>query len=95
MALDRFSSCKSTVNYSGQKARWDINLIQSDKHEKEKKNSCDLFKGKWVFDNTSYPLYKESECPYMSDQLACHKHGRPDLEYQYWRWQPHGCNLKR
>ncbi|CAH1432965.1 unnamed protein product [Lactuca virosa] len=95
VALDRFSSCKSTVNYSGQKARWDINLIQSDKHEKEKKDSCDLFKGKWVFDNTSYPLYKESECPYMSDQLACHKHGRPDLEYQYWRWQPHGCNLKR
>ncbi|KAK9289400.1 hypothetical protein L1049_007555 [Liquidambar formosana] len=38
--------------------------------------SCDVFSGKWVFDNTSYPLYKESDCPYMSDQLACHKHGR-------------------
>ncbi|XP_028764558.1 protein trichome birefringence-like 35 isoform X2 [Neltuma alba] len=31
----------------------------------------------------------------MSDQLSCHKHGRPDLGYQYWRWQPHNCNLKR
>ncbi|KAL3027295.1 hypothetical protein AAZX31_03G043800 [Glycine max] len=31
----------------------------------------------------------------MSDQLACHKHGRSDLGYQYWRWQPHNCNLKR
>ncbi|VFQ91659.1 unnamed protein product [Cuscuta campestris] len=31
----------------------------------------------------------------MSDQLACQKHGRPDRGYQYWRWQPHNCNLKR
>ena len=54
-----------------------------------------MFSGKWVFDNTSYPLYNESRCPYMSDQLACHKHGRSDLGYQYWRWQPHHCNLKR
>lgn len=54
-----------------------------------------MFSGKWVFDNSSYPLYNESGCPYMSDQLACHKHGRDDLGYQYWRWQPHGCNLKR
>lgn len=56
---------------------------------------CDVFSGKWVFDNASYPLYNESHCPYMSDQLACHKHGRHDLGYQYWRWQPNDCNLKR
>ncbi|EPS74217.1 hypothetical protein M569_00536, partial [Genlisea aurea] len=56
---------------------------------------CDLFSGKWVFDNVSHPLYEESECPYMSDQLACRKHGRPDSSYQSWRWQPHNCNLKR
>ncbi|MCL7036497.1 hypothetical protein MKW94_016231, partial [Papaver nudicaule] len=62
---------------------------------KSSSDSCDLFSGKWVFDNTSYPLYDESKCPYMSDQLACHKHGRSDLMYQNWRWQPHNCNLKR
>lgn len=63
-----------------------------------KEEICDVFSGKWVFDNSSssYPLHKESECPYMSDQLACQKHGRPDLDYQHWRWQPHPpCNLKR
>uniref|UniRef100_A0A6N2MYT8 Uncharacterized protein n=1 Tax=Salix viminalis TaxID=40686 RepID=A0A6N2MYT8_SALVM len=38
-----------------------------------------LAPGKWVFDSESYPLYNESDCPYMSDQLACHKHGRSDL----------------
>lgn len=57
--------------------------------------SCDLFSGKWVFDNKSYPLYKEEECTFMSDQLACEKFGRKDLDYQHWRWQPHECNLPR
>ncbi|KAL2901893.1 Protein trichome birefringence-like 34 [Bienertia sinuspersici] len=31
----------------------------------------------------------------MSDQLACEKFGRKDLSYQYWRWQPHHCDLPR
>ncbi|XXG44272.1 hypothetical protein AAC387_Pa01g4125 [Persea americana] len=56
---------------------------------------CDLFSGRWVFDNESYPLYSERQCTYMSDQLACEKFGRRDLEYQNWRWQPHQCNLPR
>ncbi|XP_074302054.1 protein trichome birefringence-like 34 [Silene latifolia] len=56
---------------------------------------CDYFKGKWVYDNESYPLYKEKECSFMSDQLACHKFGRQDLSYQFWKWQPHHCDLPR
>ncbi|GFY95769.1 similar to TRICHOME BIREFRINGENCE-LIKE 34 [Actinidia rufa] len=48
--------------------------------------SCDLFSGKWVFDNKSYPLYKEKDCTFMSDQLACEKFGRKDLSYQHWRF---------
>ncbi|KAL4606347.1 hypothetical protein ACB092_09G096600 [Castanea dentata] len=91
--LDRFSKCNSTRDYSGRKIAWvDRNDGQRRRVASER---CDVASGKWVFDNTSYPLYNESECPYMSDQLACHKHGRPDLGYQYWRWQPHECNLKR
>ncbi|KAI4356058.1 hypothetical protein L6164_000110 [Bauhinia variegata] len=58
-------------------------------------SKCDLFSGKWVFDNESYPLYKEQECTYMSDQLACEKFGRKDLNYQNWRWKPHQCDLPR
>ncbi|XP_019162593.1 PREDICTED: protein trichome birefringence-like 34 [Ipomoea nil] len=56
---------------------------------------CDLFSGKWVYDNKSYPLYKEQECTFMSDQLACQKFGRKDLDYQHWRWQPDHCDLPR
>ncbi|GAB4834027.1 Protein trichome birefringence-like 34 [Ancistrocladus abbreviatus] len=56
---------------------------------------CDLFSGKWVFDAENYPLYRETQCSFMSDQLACEKFGRKDLTYQYWRWQPHRCDLPR
>lgn len=58
-------------------------------------SQCNLFSGKWVFDNKSYPLYKEQSCRFMSDQLACQKFGREDLMYQNWRWQPHRCDLPR
>jgi len=92
--LDRFSRCNSTVEYSGKKIAWRGDSWQSGRR-RVRPESCDVFSGKWVFDNVSHPLYNESDCPYMSDQLACHKHGRSDLGYQYWRWQPHNCNLKR
>lgn len=56
---------------------------------------CDLFKGRWVWDESSRPLYEESECPYIQPQLTCLEHGRPDRNYQYWRWQPDDCSLAR
>ncbi|WOL06347.1 protein trichome birefringence-like 34 [Canna indica] len=59
------------------------------------REACDLFSGQWVYDNTTYPLYSERGCRFMSDQSACEKFGRRDLKYQNWRWQPHGCNLPR
>ncbi|KAA8517725.1 hypothetical protein F0562_015216 [Nyssa sinensis] len=65
------------------------------KDNNESTSQCNLFSGKWVFDNTSYPLYKDHECTFMSDQLACEKFGRKDLSYQNWRWQPHQCDLPR
>lgn len=64
-------------------------------HDAISSGGCNLFSGKWVFDNKSYPLYKERQCTFMSDQLACEKFGRKDLNYQFWRWQPHQCDLPR
>ncbi|CAN1812115.1 Protein trichome birefringence-like 33 [Linum perenne] len=54
---------------------------------------CDLFSGRWVRDELTHPLYEESECPYIQPQLTCQKQGRPDKDYQFWRWQPHSCDL--
>ncbi|GAB4857317.1 Protein trichome birefringence-like 35 [Ancistrocladus abbreviatus] len=95
--LDRFTTCNATVEYGGRK----VELGESHRieletdHQENGPDECDVFSGKWVFDNASYPLYKESDCPYMSGEQSCQTHGRPDLDYQHWRWQPHGCNLKR
>ncbi|KAK4716959.1 hypothetical protein R3W88_015297 [Solanum pinnatisectum] len=58
----------------------------------ETKERCNVFNGKWVWDEKR-PLYEESECPYIQPQLTCQEHGRPDKNYQHWRWQPHDCSL--
>ncbi|KAG8377071.1 hypothetical protein BUALT_Bualt09G0130100 [Buddleja alternifolia] len=95
-SLDKFTTCKSTVRYTGRRAASAVPRSEyGGQRAAAVEEGCDLFSGKWVFDNTSYPLYNESACPFMSDQLACHKHGRPDFGYQFWRWQPKNCNLKR
>ncbi|OIT03023.1 protein trichome birefringence-like 33 [Nicotiana attenuata] len=73
-----------------------------DKKNKEKlsfaigdtEEGCDVFSGKWVWDENR-PLYEESECPYITPQSTCQEHGRPDKDYQHWRWQPHSCSLPR
>ncbi|KAJ4706860.1 Protein trichome birefringence-like [Melia azedarach] len=70
--------------------------VNSEKKQVGKTNEeyyCDVFSGRWVRDEFSRPLYQESECPYILPQLTCQDHGRPDKEYQQWRWQPHGCDL--
>lgn len=56
---------------------------------------CDIFAGKWIYDESTMPHYKEEECPYIQPQLTCQEHGRLDLMYQHWRWKPHDCSLPR
>ncbi|KAI3800822.1 hypothetical protein L1987_28919 [Smallanthus sonchifolius] len=55
---------------------------------------CDLFKGKWVVDN-SYPIYAASSCPFIDSEFDCLKHGRSDTRYLKYSWQPDACNLPR
>lgn len=58
-------------------------------------SECDLFSGTWVFDNVTYPLYREKECKYILDEFSCEKFGRKNFTYRNWRWQPRGCDLPR
>ncbi|KAL6642103.1 hypothetical protein ACP70R_020284 [Stipagrostis hirtigluma subsp. patula] len=55
--------------------------------------TCDLSHGRWVFDNTSVPAYREKDCTFLTQQVTCLKNGRPDDTWQYWRWQPSHCSL--
>lgn len=55
--------------------------------------TCDVFSGKWVRDEVSRPQYEEWECPYIQPQLTCQERGRPEKDYQFWRWQPNHCDL--
>ncbi|CAM0955933.1 unnamed protein product [Alopecurus aequalis] len=57
--------------------------------------SCDMYKGRWVYDEANAPLYKESDCEFLTEQVVCMRNGRRSDEYQKWRWQPDGCDLPR
>ncbi|KAL6508068.1 hypothetical protein OROGR_024263 [Orobanche gracilis] len=81
---------------------WNVVKKQVIAAEKEEQTSgddstanCDFFSGQWVYDNISYPLYKEEQCSFMDDIFACERNGRRDLKYRHWRWQPHQCDIPR
>ncbi|GKU91547.1 hypothetical protein SLEP1_g5409 [Rubroshorea leprosula] len=79
------------------KSSWVINE-EDNEHDmvqtrRDSTGSCDLSDGKWVFDQT-YPLY-DSNCPYLSSAVTCQRNGRPDSDYEKWRWKPNGCSLAR
>nr|CAD1817530.1 unnamed protein product [Ananas comosus var. bracteatus] len=89
-------SLVTTTSSNSSSSNNNNNTEESTWHVEE--SSCDYFVGKWVYDNnnnSTYPLYEEKGCKFMSDQLACEKFGRRDLRFQQWRWQPHGCDIPR
>lgn len=83
--------------FSGKSSSWLINEKDNEANmflsKGDGTTSCDLSDGKWVFDQT-YPLY-DSTCPYLSNAVTCQRNGRPDSNYEKWRWKPNGCSLPR
>ncbi|XP_037468023.1 protein trichome birefringence-like 28 [Triticum dicoccoides] len=57
--------------------------------------TCDMYKGRWVHDEENAPMYKESDCEFLTEQVTCMRNGRRSDEYQKWRWQPDACDLPR
>ncbi|KAM1228598.1 hypothetical protein EV1_007824 [Malus domestica] len=76
----------------GQKSRPAVVVSPDDRID----DSCNVFEGKWVWDNLSHPHnYTEESCPYLVKQATCQRKGRPDSYYKNWRWQPNDYNLPR
>ncbi|KAF8755735.1 hypothetical protein HU200_011204 [Digitaria exilis] len=56
--------------------------------------TCNLYQGKWVLDSAG-PLYTNNSCPIITQMQNCQGNGRPDKEYENWRWKPEECVLPR
>ncbi|CAL1405145.1 unnamed protein product [Linum trigynum] len=57
-------------------------------------SGCDLFKGTWFYDPRG-PLYTNNSCPVITQMQNCQGNGRPDREYESYRWKPSQCDLPR
>ncbi|XP_073292999.1 protein YLS7-like [Primulina huaijiensis] len=57
-------------------------------------SGCDLYHGTWIYDPIG-PLYTNNSCPVITQMQNCQGNGRPDKEYENWRWKPSECDLPR
>ncbi|XP_061346400.1 protein trichome birefringence [Gastrolobium bilobum] len=98
--LSSNSSVKGVVsnNYTASLVRKQSNGKNNHTREKdelmESLMKCDFFNGEWVKDD-SYPLYEPGSCTMIDEQFNCIRNGRPDKDYQKYKWKPKGCSLPR
>ncbi|KAK7344069.1 hypothetical protein VNO77_13311 [Canavalia gladiata] len=57
-------------------------------------SGCDLYHGNWVHDPLG-PLYTNNSCPVLTQMQNCQGNGRPDKDYENWRWKPFQCDIPR
>ncbi|KAF3433105.1 hypothetical protein FNV43_RR24207 [Rhamnella rubrinervis] len=57
-------------------------------------SGCNLYHGNWFYDSSG-PLYTNNTCPVLTQMQNCQGNGRPDKDYENWRWKPFQCNLPR
>lgn len=71
-----------------------VSSDSSNDFQRADQGSCDLYHGGWVFDSSG-PLYTNNSCPVITQMQNCQGNGRPDKDYEYWRWKPEQCILPR
>ncbi|CAI9111082.1 OLC1v1011218C2 [Oldenlandia corymbosa var. corymbosa] len=95
-----FGLCLATVTLlGGFRLRWPPNLVNFTigrlGYYSTGGETCELFKGKWIWDEKRPPLYTNLTCKTLPDKKNCLLHGRTDSDYIRWRWKPAGCELPR
>nr|TKS04540.1 protein trichome birefringence-like 18 [Populus alba] len=87
------SDTASADSKSGAKS--DVSAVPSNASKTGSDDSgCDLYRGSWFYDSLG-PLYTNNTCPVLTQMQNCQGNGRPDKEYENWRWKPSQCNLPR
>ncbi|KDP24643.1 hypothetical protein JCGZ_25559 [Jatropha curcas] len=89
-----YTSSLSKKQNNGSKQSNGTNSELSGKQGIESLVNCNFFDGEWVKDD-SYPLYKPGSCSLIDEQFNCISNGRPDKDYQKYKWKPKGCTLPR
>ncbi|MBA0718997.1 hypothetical protein Golax_006706 [Gossypium laxum] len=87
--MSGFPSSNTSERNSVDSARGD-----SDFHFDGYSLGCDLYNGKWFYDPQG-PSYTNNSCPIITQMQNCQGNGRPDKEYEHWRWKPSKCDLPR
>ncbi|OIW13097.1 hypothetical protein TanjilG_08130 [Lupinus angustifolius] len=57
-------------------------------------SDCDLYHGNWIYDPLG-PLYTNNSCPIITQMQNCQGNGRPDKDYEDFRWKPSQCDIPR
>ncbi|KAI3859119.1 hypothetical protein MKW92_026457 [Papaver armeniacum] len=83
-AISSSSSSRNAVQQEGR-----ISLARSSKNRQK----CDLFTGKWVWDEDNAPYYTNATCSAVHVDMNCMKYGKPNMDYTKWRWKPNECEL--
>ncbi|XP_021842452.2 protein trichome birefringence-like 40 [Spinacia oleracea] len=65
--------------------------MELQKNKREKK--CNMFDGRWVYSSEETPSYDSIKCPFLEEKMSCRMNGRPDFEYEKWRWEPTDCRI--
>ncbi|XP_010277751.1 PREDICTED: protein trichome birefringence-like 36 [Nelumbo nucifera] len=73
----------------------DENAQHTNRSHRTEQKHCDMFDGHWVYVPDGEPLYEATQCPFLNDQVSCRRNGRPDFEYEKWRWEAKNCNIPR
>ncbi|KAF5199667.1 trichome birefringence [Thalictrum thalictroides] len=80
-----------TINNSSMSYVVEEDQMQSSQIQKK----CDIYDGRWIHNPKGRPLFEASQCPFLGSQVTCKRNGRPDFEYEKWRWEANDCEIPR
>lgn len=57
------------------------------------RKKCNMYDGRWVYRPEERPSYDSFKCPFVEEKMSCQENGRPESEYEKWRWEARDCDI--